>query len=224
MKKYFLFGFLLAIVSIMATGCSSCQSENNKQDNAPAQEQVTNFNADYDGVVPDLTEGAEHVIALQRQTMFNAVNGGKYYWYETKFTFSDSLKTETLDYVQLMEITSTFQTFEPELCWTITDNAEKGRLFPHPTPGLWIEDFDLSREDIKLDIADVIQRLKEWNGVMPPATSIYLRKPVGPKPCNAQYVAGNPFQVIFVDAVTGDISDWNPAFGGDFGKPLGEWP
>ena len=66
MKKYFLFGFLLAIVSIMATGCSSCQSENNKQDNAPAQEQVTNFNADYDGVVPDLTEGAEHVIALQR--------------------------------------------------------------------------------------------------------------------------------------------------------------
>ena len=76
MKKYFLFGFLLAIVSIMATGCSSCQSENNKQDNAPAQEQVTNFNADYDGVVPDLTEGAEHVIALQRQTMFNAVNGG----------------------------------------------------------------------------------------------------------------------------------------------------
>jgi hypothetical protein len=30
--KEFLFGLLLAIVGMLATGCSSCQSENNKQE------------------------------------------------------------------------------------------------------------------------------------------------------------------------------------------------
>ena len=58
-----------------------------------------------------------------------------------------------------------------------------------------------------------------------------LRLPVGPVACNAQWVIGDVYDVIFVDAVTGEISDVNPAFkpdnkegGGDTGEPLGEWP
>ena len=39
-----------------------------------------------------------------------------------------------------------------------------------------------------------------------------LRQPLGPKECNPQWVIGNIMQVIFVDAVTGEISDWCPAF------------
>ena len=77
----------------------------------------------------------------------------------------------------------------------------------------------------------VIERLKQWNGVIPPAVCMSLRYPVGPCECNAQWVIGDAFDVIFIDAVTGEISNWNPAFnpnnkakGGDFGKPLGEWP
>lgn len=222
MKKCVFFSLLFAIACIMTTGCSSCKSENPKQD-VPQQEQVV-YDSDYDGVLPDFTKGADHIIALQRQEMFNAVNGGYYVWYETKFTFNDSIKDTTLDEIKLVEITSTFQTFAPNLSWTITDNVAKGHLFPHPTPGTWIEDFDMSDAEIKLTIEDVIERLKAWDGIMPPAMCFYLRKPVGPVPCNAQYVAGNPMQVIFIDAVTGDITDWNPAFKKDLEKPLGEWP
>lgn len=223
MKNFWIIGLLLAIVSIMTTGCSSCQSENKKQD-AP-KEQVSIFGSDYDGVLPDLSQSAEHIIALQRQEMYNAVEGGYYVWYETKFSYSDSLKIETLDDVRLVEITSTFQTFSPNLSYTVTDNVAKGHLFPHPTPGLWIEDFDLNNVQVKLTVNDVIERLKQWNGILPPGTFIILRKPVGPQPCNAQYVIGNPFQVIFIDAVTGDVTDWNPAFPRvNVGGPLGEWP
>lgn len=210
MKKTFLFGLLLATAFMAGmSSCSGCS------DNAPSggQEQVKNkFQTDYDGVIPDESEAAEHIIAVQRQTMFGLAGGKEYCWYETRFTFNDSLKSESLDALALMEITSTFQTFGPELCYTITTNAAKGTLIPAPVPGLWIEDFDLSGERIELGILDVLNRLQEWNGILPSAVSVVLRKPVGPKECNAQYVIGNPYDVIFVDAVTGDITDWNPAF------------
>lgn len=35
---------------------------------------------------------------------------------------------------------------------------------------------------------------------------------VGPLPCNAQYVMGNPLQALWIDAVTGYVTDWCPAF------------
>ena len=54
---------------------------------------------------------------------------------------------------------------------------------------------------------DVIERLKAWDGIIPPAAGMTLRCPLGPKACNAQWVIGNIADVIFVDAVTGEISE-----------------
>ena len=226
MKKILLF-MLMATVLGMTAGMTSCNSFDKGSPKEPEviTEKVSKFQADYDGVLPDLSQGADHTIALQRQTMFSLLEGASYYWYETKFSFTDSLKTTTLDDVELMEITSTFQTVNPTLCYTITTNAALGTLVPAPTPGLWIEDFDLSKTEIRLNINDVLQRLKEVNTILPPATSVILRKPVGPQPCNAQYVLGNPLQTLWVDAVTGDVTDWCPAFPRvAVNTPLGEWP
>lgn len=203
MKKYVFFCLLSAIVGMMVTGCSSCQSENKKQNT---------YLADDDSVAPDMSANAEYIIALHRQTM-NAINdGNRYYWYETKFTFADTLRVETLADAVLTEITSTFQTYGPELVYSITTNPVKGTLIPVPTPGLWIEDCDLSREEIKLSLLDVLARLTEVNITLPPGKAIYLREPVGPLDCNAQYVIGNPFETVWVDAVTGDVSTSCPAF------------
>lgn len=201
----------------MATGCS-CQSENKKQ-----EPRRSVYSTDYDGVLPDLTKGAEHIIATHRQTMFTILDGGVYYWYETKFTFAGTLTTDG-ETPAIKEVTSTFQTFSPDLCYTITTDAKRGTLIPAPVPGLWIEDFDLSKCDIKLTVSEAIDKLKEWNGVLPPSTFIILRRPVGPVACNAQYVVGNPFTAVWVDAVTGKVADRCPAFPDTIGKPLGEWP
>lgn len=213
---------LMAVFCLAVSSCTSCE----KQAPVPDQEHVViNFSTDYDGVLPDLSQGAEHIVSMHRQTMFSLTGGGEYVWYETKYTFADSLTAATLGVNPIVEVTSTFQTFNPELSYTITTNATKGTLIPAPIPGLWIEDYDLSNVSIKLSIADVMDRLKEWNGVLPPAKSVIIRKPVGPKDCNAQYVIGNPYDVIFVDAVTGSVTDWDPAFPRvAVSGPLGEWP
>jgi len=233
MKKYFLFGFVLAIVSIVATGCSSCQSENKQQDDAPAQEQVSNFGADYDGVVQDFTAGVSHIQALHRQTMFTLIDGGYYEWRNSKVLFNDSITFENIDELKVLDVTDVFFYWSdkgPQVQYIAT-NVEKGTIIYPVIRDVWIEDASLNDKEIVLSAEDVLQRLKEWNGILPPAVCMSLRNPVGPCECNAQWVIGNEFDVIFIDAVTGEISNWCPAFnpnnkpkGGDFGKPLGEWP
>lgn len=231
MKKFLLFGFLLAIVSIMATGCNSCKSEN-KQD-APPEEQVVINGADYDGVVADFTAGVSHIQALHRQTMFNLIDGEPYQWRNSKVLFNDSINYENIDELKVVEVTDVFFYWNNEgpHVQFIASNVKNGTIIPPTIQDVWIEDADLSDKEIKLTCEDVLQRLKEWNGLIPPAICISLRYPVGPCECNAQWVIGDVYDVIFVDAVTGEISNWNPAFnpnnkpkGGDFGKPLGEWP
>ena len=96
---------LLATVSIMVTGCSSCQSENKKQD------VVINVGNDYDGVVEGKLN-AENVISLQRQTMYNLSKGVEYRWFETTFELLDYIDSENQDGT-IAEITSTFQTIIP---------------------------------------------------------------------------------------------------------------
>lgn len=233
MKKFLFFGFLLATVSIMATGCSSCQSENNEQE-APAKEQVVTSGSDYDGVLPDFTAGVAHIQAIHRQTMFELIKGEQYEWRNSRVLFNDSITFGNIDSLKVVEVTDVFYYWNASdgpCVQFIASNVEKGTLIPHVIHDVWIEDASLNDKKVVLDVEDVLARLKEWDGVLPPAISMSLRYPVGPCECNAQWVIGNAYDVIFIDAVTGEITNWNPAFnpnnkpkGGDFGKPLGEWP
>lgn len=216
MKKFF-FGMLAAVLLGMVAGvnvsCSGCKGE----PVAPV--------GDYDGVAQDFTAGVEHIVALHKQTVYNLYKGEKYAWYETRVLFSDSIKDGSLDDLKVTDVTDIFQLFGPARSQTISTNVEKGTIVPKPIYDIWIEDVDMSSSEIKLTVKDVLEKLKAWDGILPPAVGMTLRQPLGPRRCNPQWVIGNIFQVIFVDAVTGDITDWCPAFPvpGVEG-PLGEWP
>lgn len=230
---------MLAIAGMMATGCSSCQSGNEKQDES---EKATVYH-DYDGVVQDFTAGVSHIQAMHRQTMFklqkdvekrDGVSIEGYQWRNSQVQFNDTLKLENIDDVHITDINDVFYYWHPvkgPQVQFINTNVKNGTQIPVPVQDVWIEDEDMSTSEIKLSAEDVLQRLKEVNCPIPPAKSMILRKPLGPCECNAQWVVGGIRDVLFIDAVTGDVSNWNPAFnpnnkakGGDFGKPLGEWP
>lgn len=207
MKKFILMGLLLAIVSIMATGCSSCQSENKKQ------EIVKPLYHDYDGVVQDFTAGVSHIQALHRQTAYSLLEGVTYEWRNTKVIFNDVISAETVDDLHITDINDVFYYFKngPKVQYVNT-NVKAGTQIPWPINDIWIEDDDMSNATIKLSAEDALQRLKQWNGIIPEAKSLTLRLPVGPQRCNPQWVISDPRQVIFIDAATGDITDWCPAF------------
>ena len=60
---------------------------------------------------------------------------------------------------------------------------------------------------------EAYERLLEADCIKPHSKYVTLRNPLGPKQCNAQYIFGNAHgTLIFLDALTGDVSDKNPAF------------
>ena len=217
MKKSIIFSLLLAIVSIMATGCTSCQSENTKQE--------TVYH-DYDGVVQDFTAGVSHIQALHRQKMYNIIQFLKeqgheialntYQWRNSLVILNDTVTAENIDDLHIVSIRDVFyywsNKFGPQVQY-ITDHVVYGTQIPYPISDVWIEDRDMSNAPIKLSAEEALTRLKEWNGILPKDCNfIILRLPVGPKDCNPQWVFGDVFDVLFIDAVTGEIRTWNPAF------------
>lgn len=217
MKKSIILSLLLAIVSIMATGCTSCQSENTKQE--------TVYH-DYDGVVQDFTAGVSHIQALHRQKMYNIIQFLKeqgheialnnYQWRNSLVILNDTVTAENIDDLHIVSIRDVFyywsNKFGPQVQY-ITDHVVYGTQIPYPISDVWIEDKDMSNAPIKLSAEDALNRLKEWNGILPKDCNfIILRLPVGPKDCNPQWTFGDVGDVLFIDAVTGEIRTWNPAF------------
>lgn len=225
MKKLFIF-LTLVLVSIIVTGCSSCHSENEKQETEKKSEKAM-VQADYDGVVQDFTAGVANIVSLHRQTMFRLIGGKQYEWRNLKVVFNENITAETLDDLHIIDVTDVFCYWNDKGPWVqyISSNITKGTIIPAPIHDVWIEDSDMSNVEIKLWPEDVLQRLKEWNGIIPPSKGMILRLPVGPRRCNAQWVLGSMGQPLFVDAITGEITDWCPAFPNpSVNGPLGEWP
>lgn len=213
MKKSFILCLLLAIVSIVATGCVGCQSEKKEQPN-----EIVTYH-DYDGVVQDFTAGVSQIQALHRQTMYSLAQQVQpvkgYQWRNSRVIFNDTLTFDNIDDLHITDINDVFYYWDkvkgPQLQY-VNVNVKRGTQIPWPINDVWIEDDDLSDQPIKLSCEDAILRLKEWNGVLPKSYFITLRLPVGPKTCNPQWTFGDEYDVLFIDAVTGEVRSSNPAF------------
>lgn len=189
MKKFIILGFLLAIVSIMATGCSSCQSENKKQESGVGLSVLT----------------PENTISTDREYMSLNVSND-YRWYETiAIVLTDWLDAEN----QTGSIESIDNVFQ-----VVTADAFGGDS----------EDFPLNEETIKLTFKQAYEKVMATNSPKPHSKRCVLRLPIGPKPCNVQWCFGNIEEQLLVDAVTGEVRNFNPAFEGFNGTGYGGLP
>ena len=233
MKKI-LFGMVALVMLAMMTGTqSSCTRCDKGAQEARKAESETTMYHDYNGVAQDFTVGVSHIQALHHQTVYSTLGVQKFEWRNSKVIFNNEITLEKIDSLKITDVNDVFYYWNngPWVQY-VNSNVENGTQIPRPIQDVWIEDADLNSASIELSAEDVLWRIKEWNGLLPKGSkSMSLRLPVGPCKCNPQWVLGNTVDVIFVDAVTGEISNWNPAFnpqrgvkGGDFGKPLGEWP
>lgn len=236
MKKFFILGFLLAIVSIMATGCSSCQSEKKKQVDgiekvdsvAQADSVVSVVAEDYDGIVPDITASVENIIATDRQAMYTIAKGASYRFFESDIKLCDFLDSENCD-GKILSVNNVFQQIIEKgngadtnvLMFLTTGKGTEVSIYEH---AFYLENEPLNDKPMPITFEKAFERMMKANVVKPKSRNCILRKPVGPTPCNAQYIFGNRVQQIYVDAVTGEVRTKNPAFDGYLGKPLGEWP
>ncbi len=217
MKKLFL--GLVLMVSMLFVACNSCNktTPNTNEFDTVTTEVVGNLNP-------------TTLIAADRQAMFNKV-GEDYRWYETCMRLNDFLDEENDG--TLAEVVNVFQ--------AVIDRGQgydtKVYKFQHFTDGtwaedsvigFWVEDQPMNDEAIIVSYQDAYDNLMATNMPKPHSRYVTLRKQVGPIDANPQYIFGNLHETVFVDAVTGEVCDYNPAFGPEdregFKMPLGEWP
>lgn len=208
MKK-FIFTLLLVCSLGFIVGCTSCKKE-------PVN----------DPEVGELV--VENTISVDREYMFLNYNSD-YRWYETCVLLKDYLDDENCDGT-VAGVSSVFQVVfnqdehSADVNVILTSHTLEGDQID-VKEGFWVEDFPLNAETIAISFKEAYEKILEVNYPKPHSKHCVLRKEVGPIDANPQYIFGNSQAQLYVDAVTGKVSDKNPVFDGSgFNAPLGEWP
>lgn len=215
MKKYLMFMCvaLLSVVTLTLSGCKGCKSEKKE--------------------APVLVQGkyvVENVVSTDKQYMF--VNyGGDYRWYETCVLLKDYLDEDCNG--DIAGVLNIFQVVKEKEggadCHVIMMSHTPKSDSVEVKHDFWIEDCPMNNDAINITYRQAFDAIMRANYPKPHSRQCTLRKPIGPKDCNVQWVFGNIEAQLWVDAVTGEVATSNPAFAPDndgaiIGKPLGEWP
>lgn len=185
--------FYLALTVLLTIGVSSCKCTNDE----PTPE----------AAVIDV----ENTVSLDKETVF-ADYGENYRYYETEVVLANYLDEENDGTVA--EVTNVFQVMPTE------ETDVHVIMFTHDTTGttvndvasFWVGDCPLNDEAVCLNFVTAFERLNEANLPKPHSKHAVLRKELGPLDCNPQWVFGNQHVQVYVDATTGEVRDYNPAF------------
>ena len=208
----------------MFTACNGCGGSS--QGNATDSVKVDTAVVLNDSVA---AINVEHAIATDRQAMYLKFKDD-YRWYETDILLPEFLNAEnvTSDPVMVVNIFQSvvergngFDTW----VWKF-QHLNNGTVLKDSVQGFWIENYALNDEVIKLNYTEAWDRMMQANYPKPHSKHVTLRNPIGPVSVNTQWIFGNIHEQIWVDAVTGDTKNSNPAFPKEkgFKMPLGEWP
>ena len=214
-------------VMMSLTSCNKCTSETSTEQTDVESVDTVNTVTE----VADLV--VENLISLDRQSMYNKV-GDDYRWYETCMRLENFLDEDNDG--TLAEVVNVFQGIISRENGYDTkvykfQHFADGTYAEDSVIGFWIEDFPMNEEAIKVTYKEAYDNLMAVNMPKPHSRYVTLRKQVGPVDANPQYIFGNLRETVFVDAVSGEVFDYNPAFGKPednnnkgFKMPLGEWP
>jgi hypothetical protein len=202
------------VMSFMScTGCSSSKEDIKLQDS----------------VVTATVLDVEHSIALDRQTMY-ANYKDNYRWFETEILlpeFMDSDSATSNPEMVINVLQSVVEEGNGADVWVHKfQHFKDGTIVHDSIQGFWIENYSLNDEVIKLKYTEAWDKMMAVNFPKPHSRHVTLRNPIGPVAINTQWIFGNIQEQIWVDAVTGECKDSNPAFPEEkgFKMPLGEWP
>lgn len=203
MKKFML---LMAIVCGMAF--VSCTGYADKK--VVGNDSITN-----DSTVVDSVNYVENAIAMDKENMY-LTYGKDYKWFETCIVLNEYLDSENTN-DSVVGVSNIFQVLEQKdsksfdvhvIMYTHVGDSTQVDV----KHDFWIEDMPMNNDSIKVSFKEAYAKMMAANLPKPHSRQCVLRKEVGPKDCNPQYIFGNSEAQVYVDAVTGNVTDVNPAF------------
>lgn len=206
----------MSIVLFTACSCNSTQKDVTLANSTEVKDSTVALNV-------------EHAIAMDRQTMYLKFKDN-YRWYETEillpyFLDSDSATSNPVMIVNILqsmvEEGNGFDTW----VWKF-QHFPDGTVLKDSVQGFWIENYSLNEEVLTVKYTEAYDKMMAVNYKKPHSKHVTLRNPIGPVAVNTQWIFGNIKEQIWVDAVTGECKNSNPAFPEEkgFKMPLGEWP
>ena len=206
----------MSIVLFTACSCNSTQKDVTLANSTEVKDSTVTLNV-------------EHAIAMDRQTMYLKFKDN-YRWYETEillpyFLDSDSATSNPVMIVNILqsmvEEGNGFDTW----VWKF-QHFPDGTVLKDSIQGFWIENYSLNEEVLTVKYTEAYDKMMAVNYKKPHSRHVTLRNPIGPVAVNTQWIFGNVKEQIWVDAVTGECKNSNPAFPEEkgFKMPLGEWP
>ena len=151
----------------------------------------------------------ENAISADREYMFLNYGEG-YFWYETQITLDEYL--DELCCGSVASVTNVFQVSSSSDPVVIIFTHDLNGSTSKSIHSFWIEDYKLNNETIKLTSFEAFERLMQANCPKPHSKNCVLREEIGPYACNPQYIFGNINSTVYVDAVTGEVRLYSPAF------------
>lgn len=193
MKKVILF-LVAALGASMLCSCNSCKKQEKKE-------------------VEKAELAWERTASLDKEYMFNNY-GGDYRWFESCILLKNYLDEENDG--TIAGISNVFQVVneagKSADVFVVLATHTSDTVAYEVKQGFWVEDMDMSKEVIKLSFEEAYNKMMATNLPKPHSRNCVLRKQVGPKDAHPQYIFGNIQSQIYVDAITGDVTDKNPAF------------
>ena len=217
MKKLSYFLMVMCMALCMAS-CNGCSQSQDKQS--------------VDSTLIDTIKGTINVdraIATDRQAMYLNYKDD-YRWFETEILlpeFMDSDNATSNPEMVVNVLQSVVERGNGADVWVHKfQHFKDGTVIHDSIQGFWIENYALNDEVIKLNYLQAWDKVMAVNFPKPHSKHVTLRNPIGPVAVNTQWIFGNIHEQIWVDAVTGDTKNSNPAFPKEkgFKMPLGEWP
>ncbi len=196
MKKIFILGFLAVCASAFIS-CSSCKDKKEEVDNDTVSSMVL-----------------ENLISTDREDMFNNVSND-YRWFEAYIKMNNYLDEENDG--SLSEVLNVFQVVidygkSADVKVYKYNHFSDGSLVKDSIIDFVVGDRPLENEKITVTFKQAFDKVMETNLPKPHSRYCVLRKEVGALDCNPQYIFGNTQAQLYVDAVTGEVRDYNPAF------------
>jgi hypothetical protein len=204
-KLFFILAGIIVVICVANFALSQCGGSEDV-----SEESITDT-TDTDGVIS---------VENYRLKDFAAMDSvqGDVAWYETCIKLTGEV--DTLEEISFEMVSNVFQVNTKIGGGVKTDvycgkHANDNDWFDVKNNAFWLDDFDMTAfKDSIITFQEAFEKLQQANCPKPKSAYCTLRKQVGPINANPQYVFGNENRgLVYVDAVTGEVSTINPAFG-----------
>lgn len=137
-----------------------------------------------------------------------------YYWIETCILLDHAANSGKCDGVAVM-MTNVFQVQQGNggddiLLVTYTHTLDSSYI--EKKKCLWFDGMSLSLSDIPITFEEAFDHMMQSGRTLPHSRQVLLRKDPGMIHNDAQYVFGNSLYRLYVNAISGYVSDFNPSF------------